>query len=129
MATREYKNAYFVVKAFDRGRNMRSEYNYEDVDAIFQSTPFDKMPIVVNAYRNEYYGQVEMSGNMAVGYITGYDPEAREFSVMILEKYADVIGNYKDPIIYPRVKVQAGKVEQVLGLDICESTYYAAIWK
>ena len=129
MAAREYKNAYLVVPVFDKGKNLRSTYDYNALEEIFLQTPFNKMPIVVNAYRNEYYGDINLQGNIPVGYITGYDQENHCFDVMILEKYADVISGYESPIIYPRVKVQAGKVEQVLGLDICEASYYASIWR
>lgn len=129
MAAREYKNAYLVVPIFDRGKNLRSTYDFNELEEIFLQTPFDKMPIVVNAYRNEYYGDVSLQGNIPVGYITGYDAENRCCSVMILEKYTGVIEDYRNPIIYPRVKVQSGRVEQVLGLDICEASYYAAIYR
>lgn len=128
-AAREYKNAYFMVRAFEKGKNLRSTYSLEELDEIFKATPFDKMPIVLNAYRNEYYGQVDLVGTIPVGYITGFDSEQRVFSVMIMEKYAEEISKYEDPIVYPRVKVKEGKVEQVLGMDICNSSYYANIYR
>jgi hypothetical protein len=124
-----FHNVYFTLKVFDKGRNLKSNYDYEDIDEIFQSVPFDKIPVAVNAYRNEFMNDVDKAGNILVGYISAYYPEDRTFEVMILEKFADRIAQYDNPIIYPRVKVVNGKAVQILGLDICSANYYAAISK
>lgn len=132
MATRtkkEYVNGYFKVRVFDKGCNLRSSYDYADIEEIFLATPFDKMPIPVNVYNNEYYDDIEMRGNTHVGYITGYDPETREFDVTVLEKYVKTVETYNNPIVYPRVRVVNGKVTQVLGLDLCQASYYASLYK
>ena len=126
---REYKNLHMTVRIFDKARNLNNTYDFDDLDDIFSRTPFTQMPIPLNAYRNEYSGDIESRGNIAVGYVTKYFPDTREFEVMILEKYAQRISEYENPIVYPRVKVVGGHAMQVLGLDICSEQYYAAIYK
>lgn len=126
---REYKNLHMTVRIFDKARNLNNTYKFEDIDDIFNRTPFNQMPIPLNVYRNEYSGDIEAKGNIMVGYITAYYPDTREFDVMILEKYAQRVAEYENPIVYPRVKVIGGHAIQVLGLDICSEAYYANIYK
>lgn len=126
---RKYKNMEIIVKLFDKGRNLHKKYDLQSLIDIMTSVPFDKIPVAVNAYRNEYTDDINASGAFPVGYITGFDPETLECKLTILEKYTHRISQIENPIVYPRVRIYGNEVAGILAFDICSEDYYKVICK
>lgn len=127
---RVYNNLYMTVPIFDKGKTLRKSYDFNELEDILLSVPFSKVPVPVNVYRNEYDGDYELRGNFIVGYITDYDPETRCFELTILERFADRVSQYNDPIVYPRAVIDKnGVVVAISGFDVCNKGYYASLYK
>lgn len=72
-------------------------------------------------------GNEDRGGNQVVGYIYEYNRESDIFTVVIHEKYADVVTEFNKPIVFPRVQIIGDTVTRILGFDICPKSYYAVI--
>lgn len=120
----EFKNMDMEVGLFPKSN---SKYDYNKICDFLKQIPFGMVELPLYSYNAVVFDNINRTGKLVVGYVSGYDPEKQTFSVTIYEKYAKEIGDFKQPIIYARTNNIAGNPVKLSGLDICPALYYANV--
>lgn len=98
------------------------EYNRNSLLDILEGIPFRQISIPIYLHRG-YLGNDQDRGYLNVGYVLNYTPEEEKFSIVVKDKYVELIDGLGEAIIYVRAVVDKdSNVRNIIALDI-EAVY------
>lgn len=118
-------NTTFNVDLFELSKTHKFDYDRDTLLDILEDIPFDLISIPVYAHKSLIINE-DARGTMIVGYVKDFDAKNEKFTVVIYGNYVDVVSNFLDAVIFPRVFVNkdSGVVNSIIGLDISPKEEY-----
>jgi hypothetical protein len=100
------------------------QYDVDDLIALIQEIPFNKISIPVYAAKSIVFNDETKRGTVQVGYIRGFNVTEEGdfvFDTTIYAKNAEAIKAMSYPIVYPKVRVtEEGEIQLIVSLEIIE---------
>lgn len=97
-----------------------SEKACEEILKTLEATPFAQLSYPVNAYRRQIEANVAEDDDrvVTVGYVSGYNPETREFSVVVFKNSRSVIETLVNPVMEIAPDIHDGTFIRVVKFNI-----------
>ena len=94
---------------------------FDDPDGVKQTLDeinWDLMAFPVIVYRKHVTGNPEMKGTSTIGAVNSFDKENNNFIISVFGKYEDVVSEFEDIVVMPRVTLSASGRSIVVGLIV-----------